>query len=184
MPVLSFRRLASTARKRAHCATTFVSLLVFTLLGLARVSTLPLQAQTNGFPEYKPETVQAYWRTLADVISSQVGTNAQGYFCLARLQSQLGEKGEAERLARKALQTQPGRSEVAMFLADLLIRQDRMQEAAVCLQEALRANPRMKGGQRQLGMVLERLGDRQGAREAFASGRDQIFFFAAKRSTA
>jgi len=101
------------------------------------------------------------------LVRAQVGTNVEGYFCLARLQSQLGEKGEAEQLARKALELEPGRSDIALFRAEILIRADRMQEAAACLRDALKHDPKMQGGYRQLGMVLERLGDREGAQEAF-----------------
>ncbi len=154
-----FGAKAHTARGRWGI---FFSVAAFTLAG-----TFPIHGQTNVLPEFKPEAARAYWRALVNVISNQVGTNVEGYFCVARLQGQLGEKGEAERLARKALELDPGNPPIEVFLADILIRQDRMDEAAACLRDALKRDPKLKGGYRRLGMVLERLGDRRGAQDAF-----------------
>ncbi len=131
------------------------------------------KAQTNIFPEFRPEGARAYWQTLAQTMTREIGTNVDGYFCLARLQSELGEKGEAERLARATLAANPERVEIDMFLAEALIRQDRMEEAAACLREAIKRDPKVTGGYRQLGMVLDRLGDHAGARQAFDSAVQQ-----------
>jgi len=163
MHVLSSKVLAHFLRRQGRLAVAMQMACCSILVTFA----FPIQAQTNGFPEFKPEAARVYWKALARVIRNQVGTNAEGYYCLARLQSQLGEKSDAERLARKALELEPARGDIALFRAEILVRQDRMQEAAACLREALKHDSKLKGGQRQLGMVLDRLGDRDGAREAF-----------------
>ncbi len=140
---------------------------------IAASSMLSLGAQTNGYPEFRAETAREYLRVLARVVTEQTGTNIEGIFSLARIQSQLGEKQEAERLARAALETDPGRSDISIFLADMLIRQDRMKDAAECLKLALARNARTEGGWRRLGMVLDRMGDAQGAQAAFNSAVEQ-----------
>src|SRR5262249_52383026 len=52
---------------------------------------------------------------------------------------------------------------------DLLIRQDRLEEAGGSLRQALRAEPQNQGANRRLGMVLERLGQTKEAQAAFES---------------
>jgi tetratricopeptide (TPR) repeat protein len=84
----------------------------------------------------------------------------------ARLASQLGRNDEAERLARRGLEADPRRADIQVFLADLLIRQDRLEDAAQCLRTAVALRPEIGGGYSRLGMVLDRLGDREGARKA------------------
>ena len=54
-----------------------------------------------------------------------------------------------------------------MFLAGILIGQDRMEEGVRFLSQAVADQPILPGGQRQLGMALDRLGDREGALAAF-----------------
>jgi tetratricopeptide (TPR) repeat protein len=49
----------------------------------------------------------------------------------------------------------------------MFIQQDRMDEAAGCLRQAVQLKPESASDYRQLGMVLDRLGDRPGARAAF-----------------
>ena len=70
-------------------------------------------------------------------------------FVLARVWSQLGQKEEAERLARRASELNPNRAEIQSFLAGLFIHQDRMAEAAVCLRRALALKPDAPGVARQ-----------------------------------
>jgi tetratricopeptide (TPR) repeat protein len=141
--------------------------------GLARVLCLALllpfgsPAQSNSCPEFRVETAREYMQTVLLSVEGQVSSNAAAQFVAARFYSQLGDKREAERLARLALGQHPARAEVAVFLADLLIREDRMQEAASVLREAVTADPQSKGAHRRLGMVLDRLGDSAAARAAF-----------------
>jgi tetratricopeptide (TPR) repeat protein len=124
-------------------------------------------AQTNTLPQFQVKTAREYLQSLCQMIPLELGTNAGTFYTQARLESHLGDKREAERLAREALEMQTNRADIAVFLADILIREDRMDEAAILLRKAVQADPAIDGGQRRLGMVLERLGDRRGAGAAF-----------------
>ncbi|HEY5911779.1 MAG TPA: tetratricopeptide repeat protein [Verrucomicrobiae bacterium] len=161
--------LRVVTRRRARASPTNL----MTIALAAALGSVQVRAQTNALPDFGVESARAYLRALAGVISEQVGASSEGYLCLARVQDQLGEKGEAEQLARKALKSDPARSDIAVFLADILIRQDRMEEAAACLRQAVERDPKCAGGYRRLGMVLDRLGDRAGAQDAFAAAVQQ-----------
>lgn len=127
-------------------------------------------AEPPVFPEFKADQARGYLQAVVGQAQTEVAANAEGCFILARIRSQLGEKEAAERLARQALQLDPKRPEILSFLAGLLIRQDRLDEAARLLRQAIELNPKTPGSQRQLGMVLDRLGDHDGARNAFEAG--------------
>ena len=128
---------------------------------------LPGLAQTNAFPEFRVETARQYLQTVSQGVPTETGTNAETYFLQARLQSQLGRQEEAERLALEGLRLEPNRADMEVFLADLFIHQDRLREATQRLRRATQLEPKIKGGYRRLGMVLDRLGDRSGAQDAF-----------------
>ena len=131
------------------------------------------EGEPAAFPEFKAEAARAYLQTIVQTVQAEAGAEADACFILARVRDQLGEKGEAERLARRALECDPRRAEIQVFLAGLLILQDRMEAAAGCLRQAVQLKPEIPGGYRQLGMVLDRLGDREGARKAFEMGIQQ-----------
>src|SRR5260370_26400419 len=137
--------------------------LVSVLLSLTSV----VKAQTNSFPEFQVENAREYLGSVSQAVWAEMGTNAQSCLMQARLQSQLGRKDLAERLARQGLSLDPSRADIEIFLADLFIRQDRLQDAAQDLRRATQLEPGIKGGYRRLGMVLDRLGDRPGAEDAF-----------------
>jgi len=126
-----------------------------------------VKAQTNSFPEFQVENAREYLGSVSQAVWAEMGTNAQTCLMQARLQSQLGRKDLAERLARQGLSLDPSRADIEIFLADLFIRQDRLQDAAQDLRRATQLEPGIKGGYRRLGMVLDRLGDRPGAEDAF-----------------
>jgi tetratricopeptide (TPR) repeat protein len=125
------------------------------------------QGDTSTFPDFKPETAREYIRAVAGTVQDQAGVDVDACFILARVRSQLGEKDAAEKLARQALDRDPSRVEIHSFLAGMLIQQDRMEEAARCLHQAVRLKPEAARDHRQLGMVLDRLGDRTGAQNEF-----------------
>lgn len=124
-------------------------------------------AEPPVFPEFKPSSARDYLTAVGGMVPVQAGTETETSFILARLRSQLGDKVEAERLARRALAGDPDRADIQGFLVGLLIHQDRMNEAADTLRKSLERKPTLPGASRQLGMVLDRLGDRKGARAAF-----------------
>lgn len=118
------------------------------------------------FPAFTPETGREYLRAVVQTAQAAAGDDVDVGYSMARVRSHLGEKDEAERWARLALERKPARADIGAFLADLLIQQDRLEEAARVLQDAVRQDPRLPGGYRRLGMVLDRLGDRAGAEKA------------------
>lgn len=117
------------------------------------------RAQTNIFPEFQIEKAREYMQTVSQMVEGHSGANVEVQFINARLESQLGHKAEAERLARLALDRDPKRADIQVFLADIFIRQDRLDDAAKALRQAIEADPRHKGAHRRLGMVLDRLGN-------------------------
>lgn len=128
---------------------------------------LDLFAQTNPFPDFTVATAREYLHAVAKTAENQASHSAEAQLINARLENQLGQKAEAERLALAAFELDARRGDIQVFLADLYIQQDRLEEAAKALRRALEANPGTKGAQRRLGMVLDRLGDRAGALSAF-----------------
>jgi tetratricopeptide (TPR) repeat protein len=137
------------------CATVAIS------LGSSEIS-----VWSASFPEFKPAAARAYLNEVLAAAEPACRTNARACFVVARTRSQLGEKDQAEQLARRALQLDPDRADVRVFLANLLVLQDRMKEAAEQLQEAVRLDPQIPGGHRRLGMVLDRLGNRAAGQQA------------------
>jgi Flp pilus assembly protein TadD len=126
------------------------------------------------FPKFQPKTARDYFKSVLQHVHDQLVVSngimtAEACLMQARVWSQLGGKEEAEHWARRALEQDATRSDIQLFLADLLVRQDRMEEAAESLRQALRLKPDLPGAQRQLGAVLDRLGNREGARKAFES---------------
>ncbi|MHC1768974.1 MAG: tetratricopeptide repeat protein [Verrucomicrobiia bacterium] len=125
-----------------------------------------MTAWSASSPEFNPAAAREYLNQVLQAVEPACQTNARACFVAAKTRSQLGEKEQAERLARRALELDPARADVRVFLANLLILQDRMKEAAEQLKEAVRLDPQTPGGHRRLGMVLVRLGDRAGGQQA------------------
>ena len=125
---------------------------------------------TVAFPEFSVEGAQNYFEIVAPGFQAQVGDVPEVYFILARLRNRLGHQDDAEHLARRALELDRKRADIQSFLGELFIQQDRLQEAARCLRKALELDPKRAADYRRLGMTLDRLGDRSGAREAFTNG--------------
>ncbi len=141
---------------------------VFWLAGGVGLSCCALAAPV-AFPDFQVETARSYLETVAQALPAQTGTNAGTWLIRARVASRLGRQDEAERLAQRGLEADSRRADIQVFLADLFIRQDRLEDAARCLRAAVASSPEVNGGYRRLGMVLDRLGDRPGAQEAFES---------------
>ncbi len=134
--------------------------------------------EASPLPEFRSGTAREYLTNIIQIVQVQTVTTNKATlpdacFAQARVQSHLGEKEAAEYWARRGLRLASNRVDIQLFLADLLVRQDRMEEAAQTLRQALAAKPDLAGGQRQLGGVLDRLGDREGARKAFETAVQQ-----------
>lgn len=129
-------------------------------------------SQSSPFPEYQSDAAREYVHAVIREVEAHAPVSANLCFLLARVRSQLGEKEEAERLAWHASELDPSRAEVRGFLAGILILQDRMDEAAQLLIRATAVQPTLPGGYRQLGMALDRLGDRSAARQALIKAVD------------
>lgn len=119
------------------------------------------------YPAFSVGKVAEYLEAATRDLQLQAGTNAETFFLEANLWSQLGRKDKAEALARRILEEDSQRPNVQVFLAGLLIRQDRLEEAKESLRSALAMNPDLPGSHRQLGMVLDRLGEHAEAERAF-----------------
>lgn len=122
---------------------------------------------TNAFPVFQVAHARDYLQTVSEALPAESGTNAETCYLRAQIQSQLGRKDKAEHLARQALACDTNRADIELFLANLLIRQDHLQEAADCLRAAVQVQPAIPTGYSQLGMVMDRLGDHKAAQEAF-----------------
>ena len=162
------RWLKFLGKSRCPLRVSFFFLFSFIAACLSQV-VWSAEAQTNALPQFQVKTAREYLHSFCAVVPVELGTNADALYFQARLASYLGDKKEAERFAGQALELQKNRADIAVFLADMLIREDRMDEALVLLRKAVRADANIDGGQRRLGMVLERLGDRPGAGAAFSA---------------
>jgi tetratricopeptide (TPR) repeat protein len=165
MHLLKTKSLAVFVRKNTRLSPVFARCcwMVFALVLLCKTQA----GDHTSFPQFRVETARDYWRELSELIPLQIGTNAEGLFLQARLQRRLGEVAQAEGLSRKAFQSDTNRAEIAVFLANMLIRDDKLDEAVVLLRKGVAAQPQVEGGYRLLGMALDRLGDPKAAREAF-----------------
>lgn len=123
--------------------------------------------RASPFPQFDSQNGRAYVHAVVSNFQSESKMDTDACLILARVHSQLGQKSEAELLARQALKADPNRPDAQSFLAGLLILEDKLDEAAELLRQAVALRPTLSGAQRQLGMVLDRLGDREGASKAF-----------------
>ncbi len=126
----------------------------------------PEAAEVPGFPPFHPGAERAYLQAAIAAAEGPLGDGAEGCHALARVQSQLGNKEAAERWARRAIELGSPPPEILGFLAELLILQDRMDEAVTCLRQLIAVRPQSPAAHYRLGMALDRLGDREGARRA------------------
>lgn len=118
-------------------------------------------------PEFTVETAQQYLRAASQEFVKEANGEPQALLLQARLERDVGQHAEAERLARQAMQRAPDQATIHSFLADLFIRQDRLKEAEDALRKTVSLDPATPGADRRLGMVLDRLGHREEARTTF-----------------
>lgn len=137
------------------------------LLLTAMVSALCAQEQSLTFPEFSVGSAQSYLDAQAKKFETQAGSGADALFLLARLQNRLGNLSRAERLAGRALESEPRRPELYSFVGKVYLSEGRMEEAAAAFRKSVELNPKAAGDERRLGLVLDQLGDHEGARKAF-----------------
>ena len=133
-------------------------------VALGTLLSLPCLAGEGDFPRYRDETAREYVRTVVEAVAS--GTEG-AHVLLSRIQSRMGLNAEAGRMAEAGLVHDPDSVELRLFLADLLIREDRLEEARPLLEEACRIAPGSAQPRIQLGMMLDQAGESEAAREAY-----------------
>jgi Tfp pilus assembly protein PilF len=92
---------------------------------------------------------------------------ADAYHYLAVVQEQLGQRGEAEKNYRKALEIDGTLEESATNLAALLVDNGKFDEAAALMKKAIAKNPKAAGLHVNLGMALAGKNDGDGASKEF-----------------
>lgn len=99
-----------------------------------------------------------------------VGKNpkqADGYHYLGLVNDQTGQKAEAEKNYRKALELHPDLEESAVNLAAILVESGKFDDAAALMKKAIAKNPKNAALQVNLGMALSGKNDVDGANKAF-----------------
>ena len=92
---------------------------------------------------------------------------ADGFHYLGLVNDQAGNKADAEKNYRKALELQPDLEESAINLAALLVEGGKLDEAASLMKKAIAKNPKSAALQINLGMALSGKNDVDGANKAF-----------------
>jgi Tfp pilus assembly protein PilF len=92
---------------------------------------------------------------------------ADAYHYLAVVQEQLGQKADAEKNYRKALELDGALEESATNLAALLVDSGKYDEAAALMKKAIAKNPKSAGLHVNLGMALAGKNDADGASKEF-----------------
>lgn len=120
------------------------------------------------FPAFSAETAAEYARAVAAANHGELAFDADHTFALARTLHLLGQTEEALRLARRALAMDPARADIHVFVGDIFVALDRLDQAELSFRHASELEPALPGVQRRLGLTLDRLGHRRAAEQAFA----------------
>jgi Flp pilus assembly protein TadD len=92
---------------------------------------------------------------------------ADAYHYLAVVHEQLGQRAEAEKNYRKALEADGALEESATNLAAILVDNGKYDEAATLMKKTIAKNPKSAGLHVNLGMALAGKNDADGANKAF-----------------
>lgn len=92
---------------------------------------------------------------------------ADAHHYLGLVDDQTGNKAEAEKHYRKALELDPGLEESAVNLAAILVEAGKFDEAATLMKKAIAKDPKNAALQVNLGMALAGKNDVDGASKAF-----------------
>jgi tetratricopeptide (TPR) repeat protein len=160
----------STSRRAANGKTAILLMAAWGVVLLTRAEPDPADRapiRQDHFPPFTTESARSYLETVMISFTADETNQVEPCFIRARFHSYLGQQQEAERWARAALDQDNQRADICLFLSDLFVPQSRLDEARDSLRAALTADPNLEGAHRRLGLVLDRLGDRSGARVAF-----------------
>lgn len=124
-------------------------------------------AEGGATPQLSIESVPRYVETVCEEARGQGLDKFLVIVAQANVAERTGELTAAEKLLHEALALRPTNAAAHSMMANLMIRQDRLAEARGWLRSALKEDANVEGGFRRLGMVLERLGDATGAKNAF-----------------
>ncbi len=130
----------------------------------AGASGLLLGQEARPFPGYSDQTAREYILRMAE---GRQPLHEGEWLFLARVRNSLGLKDGARKLAREGLEAHPGSIPLRLLLADLLVREDRLEEAKPVLEEAVRLAPRDPKARIELGMALDQMGERDAARKEY-----------------
>jgi Flp pilus assembly protein TadD len=92
---------------------------------------------------------------------------ADAYHYLGLVQDQTGQKAEAEKSYRKALELQPDLEESATNLSAILVEGGKLDEAAALMKKSVAKNPKNAALRVNLGMALSGKNDVDGANKEF-----------------
>ena len=146
-------------------AYTFLSL----LWAVCSILSLFAQERLNKFPEFKVNTSRDYLETVVQQAFYQSSDREGIHLIIAQTQSQLGLKEEAEKTARLGLEKNPKQLDLLVFLADLFMREGRLDEGRLLLERARRLEPTNASISIRLGRLLSRIGESENARKSYIS---------------
>jgi tetratricopeptide (TPR) repeat protein len=106
-------------------------------------------------------------RSAFEVAIKKNPKQADAHHYLGLVNDQTGQKAEAEKNYKKALELSPDLEESAINLAAILVEGGKYDEAAALMKKAILKNPRSAALQVNLGMALSGKNDVDGASKAF-----------------
>ncbi len=122
---------------------------------------------SQDFPEFTPQSSRGYLQAVIDALLDTAPSSPGLHLILARVQSQMGLREAAKKTASAGLLLAPVKPELMGFLADLFVKEDRLDLARPLLEEACRINPDLARPRIALGMLLTRLGEFELSREHY-----------------
>lgn len=142
---------------------------LFLLWAVCSILSLFAQERLNKFPEFTVNTSRDYLETVVQQAFSQSSDREGIHLIIAQKQSQLGLKEEAEKTARLGLEKNPKELDLLVFLADLFMREGRLDEGRLLLERARRLEPTNASISIRLGRLLSRIGESENARKSYIS---------------
>ena len=127
------------------------------------------QERLNKFPEFTVDASRDYLKTVVRQELSRDLDREGVHLIIAQAQSQLGLREEAEKTARLGLKKNPKQLDLLVFLADLFMREGRLDEGRLLLEKARLLDPANASVHIRLGRLLSRIGESENARKSYIS---------------